>query len=78
MRDYAPWHSEHASEVIAEHRHRDGAMLPILHALQEVFGYVPDAAVPMVAAALNLSRAEVHGASPSITTSGASRPAGTC
>ena len=46
MRDYAPWQSEHASEVIAEHRHRDGAMLPILHALQEVFGYVPEAAVP--------------------------------
>jgi len=61
MRDYAPWHSEHASEVIAEHRQRDGAMLPMLHALQDVFGYVPEAAVPMVAAALNLSRAEVHG-----------------
>ena len=61
MRDYAPWQSEHASEVIAEHRHRDGAMLPILHALQDVFGYVPEAAVPMVAEALNLSRAEVHG-----------------
>jgi formate dehydrogenase subunit gamma len=61
MRDYAPWQSEHASEVIAEHRHRDGAMLPMLHALQDVFGYVPEAAVPMVAAALNVSRAEVHG-----------------
>ncbi|MGD5575256.1 NAD(P)H-dependent oxidoreductase subunit E, partial [Xanthomonas citri pv. citri] len=33
----------------------------ILHALQEAFGYVPEAAVPMVAQALNLSRAEVHG-----------------
>lgn len=36
-------------------------MLPILHALQEAFGCVPEAAVPMVAEALNLSRAEVHG-----------------
>lgn len=36
-------------------------MLPILHALQEAFGFVPEAAVRMVAEALNLSRAEVHG-----------------
>jgi len=36
-------------------------MLPILHALQETFGHVPEAAVRMVAEALNLTRAEVHG-----------------
>ena len=36
-------------------------MLPILHALQEAFGYVPEAATGMVAESLNLSRAEVHG-----------------
>jgi formate dehydrogenase subunit gamma len=36
-------------------------MLPILHALQEKFGCVPEAAIPLVAHALNLSRAEVHG-----------------
>ncbi len=39
----------------------EGATLPILHALQHVFGCVPTDAVPMVARALNLSRAEVHG-----------------
>jgi len=33
----------------------------ILHALQEAFGFVPEPAIPMVAQALNLSRAEVHG-----------------
>jgi len=38
-----------------------GALLPILHAIQDELGYVPDAAVPIVAEALNLSRAEVHG-----------------
>ena len=38
-----------------------GALLPILHALQDRFGYVPKEAVPMIAKALNLSRAEVHG-----------------
>jgi formate dehydrogenase subunit gamma len=58
MRD---WNAELASAVIAEHKHLDGALLPILHALQERFGYVGDEAVPMVAEALNLSRAEVHG-----------------
>src|SRR5215468_6827334 len=47
--------------LIAEHRDQPGALLPILHAVQEEFGYVDDAAVPVIAAALNLSRAEVHG-----------------
>lgn len=39
----------------------DGAMLPILHALQDEFGYIDQACLPMIAEALNLSRAEVHG-----------------
>jgi formate dehydrogenase subunit gamma len=38
-----------------------GALLPILHSIQDRLGYVPDAAVPIVAEVLNLSRAEVHG-----------------
>jgi formate dehydrogenase subunit gamma len=38
-----------------------GALLPILHAIQDSLGYVPEAAVPIVADVLNLSRAEVHG-----------------
>lgn len=40
---------------------RPGALLPILHAIQDKLGYVPDSAVPIVANVLNLSRAEVHG-----------------
>lgn len=39
----------------------EGAALPILHALQEEFGYVPKQSEAMIADALNLSRAEVHG-----------------
>src|SRR5262245_44437811 len=58
---YEQWNAERAAEVISEHATRDGATLPILHALQEAFGHVPEPAVPMVAEALNLSRAEVHG-----------------
>jgi formate dehydrogenase subunit gamma len=38
-----------------------GAALPILHALQDCFGYIDDAAIPEIAEALNLSRAEVLG-----------------
>jgi formate dehydrogenase subunit gamma len=47
--------------AIAEHRERAGALMPIMHAVQDRLGYVPDAAVPRIAQALNLSRAEVHG-----------------
>jgi len=47
--------------LIAAHRDQPGALLPILHAVQEAFGYIDDAAVPIIAKALNLSRAEVHG-----------------
>lgn len=38
-----------------------GALLPVLHAVQEALGYVPPDAVPLIAHGLNLSRAEVHG-----------------
>lgn len=47
--------------AIAQHRDRPGALLPVLHAVQDAVGYVPKEAVPLIAQALNLSRAEVHG-----------------
>ncbi|KQO79189.1 MULTISPECIES: formate dehydrogenase subunit gamma [unclassified Methylobacterium] len=56
-----PWNEPRAARIIAEHIHLEGATLPILHALQETFGYVDEGAVPLIADALNLSRAEVHG-----------------
>jgi formate dehydrogenase subunit gamma len=49
------------SAVIGPLKDKPGALLPILHALQDRFGHVPENAVPLVAKALNLSRAEVHG-----------------
>lgn len=55
------WDPERAARQIEELQHLPGAVLPILHALQEEFGYIDQAAVPLIAAALNLSRAEVHG-----------------
>lgn len=39
----------------------EGPLLPILHAVQDAFGHVPEAALPVIAERLNLSRAEVHG-----------------
>lgn len=42
-------------------RELPGALLPILHGVQDALGYVPPNAVPVIAEALNLSRAEVHG-----------------
>ena len=57
----APWDVAAAARIIEKHRDRQGAALPILRALQECFGYVDKAAVPMIAEALNLSKAEVHG-----------------
>ena len=56
-----PWNEEEAAEIIAAHRDLAGAMLPMLHALQEAFGYLDAAAIPMVGSALNVSKAEVHG-----------------
>jgi formate dehydrogenase subunit gamma len=47
--------------AIAQNRDLLGALLPILHAIQDQLGYVPPAAIDEIAAALNLSRAEVHG-----------------
>lgn len=40
---------------------KPGALLPMLHAIQDAMGFVPAEAVPVLADALNLSRAEVHG-----------------
>lgn len=53
--------SELLREVLARHAGEPGALLPILHGLQDALGHVPRPLVPRIAQALNLSRAEVHG-----------------
>jgi formate dehydrogenase subunit gamma len=55
------WDPDRAAALIGALKDEPGATLPILHALQHEFGYIDREAVPMVAQALNLSRAEVHG-----------------
>jgi formate dehydrogenase subunit gamma len=49
------------SEILARHAMREGALLPILRDVQQALGCVPAEAVPVIAEALNLTRAEVHG-----------------
>lgn len=48
-------------DIAASLRAQRGALLPILHAVQGVLGYVPAEAIPVLADELNLSRADVHG-----------------
>ncbi|MFI4976559.1 MAG: formate dehydrogenase subunit gamma [Caulobacterales bacterium] len=58
---FAQWDPSVAEAIIEARTSLDGPLLPILHALRDAFGCVPTEAVPLVAKALNLSRAEVHG-----------------
>jgi formate dehydrogenase subunit gamma len=54
---------EHSAvvEACSELKALAGALMPILHAVQDALGYVPKDAVALIASELNLSRAEVHG-----------------
>ena len=61
MVSVTPWDPEQARDIIDRLKTLPGATLPILHALQERFGYVDRAAVAPIAKALNLSQAEIHG-----------------
>lgn len=61
MSHFEPWSAERAAAIIAEFDGMKGSTLPILHEVQHTFGFVPQAVIPMIANALNLSRAEVYG-----------------
>ena len=55
------WDREAVRAIIAGSKDMPGALLPILHGIQDAVGYVPPDSVPLIAEGLNLSRAEVHG-----------------
>jgi formate dehydrogenase subunit gamma len=61
MPRFGDWNQVRASEIIAAHASLEGPVLPILHALLDEFGHIPDEAIALVASGLNLSRAEIHG-----------------
>lgn len=58
---FTPWSKEAASAVLDTTRLEPGPVLISLQALQDEFGYVHAEAVPLVAEACNVSRADVHG-----------------
>jgi formate dehydrogenase subunit gamma len=53
--------TEQIASILAAQQSRPGALLPILHDIQDAFGFIPPDSVAQIASALNLSRAEVHG-----------------
>jgi formate dehydrogenase subunit gamma len=61
MNGKSAWNAALARELIETRRAEKGAMLPILHDLQDRFGYIDNAAVPLIAEALNVSKAETLG-----------------
>ncbi|GAA2359997.1 formate dehydrogenase subunit gamma [Saccharopolyspora halophila] len=68
--------AERVRGVVQAHRGERGALLPILHQLQEEFGWIDPQVVPVLAEELNISRADVHGVV-SFYTDFRSEPAGT-
>lgn len=54
-------HAAVIGRAIELFKEQPGSLLPILHGIQDELGYVPPGAIPALAKALNLSRAEVHG-----------------
>ncbi len=52
---------ERVEDILTRHTGMEGALLPILHAVQAEFGHVPQEALPIIAKGLNISRAEAHG-----------------
>jgi formate dehydrogenase subunit gamma len=61
MEQLSSEHRDSVRRIVGDLKGRPGPLIEVLHAIQAELGYVPPAAVPLVASELNLSRAEVHG-----------------
>jgi len=53
--------NEIVENIVESHHGKVGALLPVLHSVQDTLGFVPREAVPLIAGAMSLSRAEIHG-----------------
>jgi formate dehydrogenase subunit gamma len=53
--------TDRIAEILDAHQGLEGPLLPILHAIQAAFGFMSEAAVPQIAKALQMTKAEVHG-----------------
>jgi formate dehydrogenase subunit gamma len=58
---FQPWNAERARAVISARTSEEGGLLPALQDLQAEFGFIPDAAIALVADIFNISRADVVG-----------------
>jgi len=61
MKAMLPAESDTVRRIVEDMKGRPGPLIEVLHSVQAALGYVPPDAVPILADALNLSRAEVHG-----------------
>jgi formate dehydrogenase subunit gamma len=61
MKAMLPSESDTVRRIVSDMKDRPGPLIEVLHSVQAALGYVPPEAVPILAEALNLSRAEVHG-----------------
>ena len=61
MQTLSPSQREAVRRIVAQMKSRPGPLIEILHGIQASLGFIPGAAVPLIAEELNLSRAEVHG-----------------
>jgi formate dehydrogenase subunit gamma len=56
-----PWDKAAVTQIVEALKDQSGALMPILRRIQDDLGWVPAESIPLIATALNLSRAEVHG-----------------
>jgi formate dehydrogenase subunit gamma len=61
MVNYPNWDAAAINCIVTEQLDQDGALLPVLHSIQEQFGHIPSECVGQIAEGLNVSAAEVHG-----------------
>jgi len=54
-------HREQVEAIVGDLSDQPGALLVILHRIQDAIGYLPEESIPLIASGMNLSRADVHG-----------------
>ncbi|GAA4409152.1 hypothetical protein GCM10011450_23380 [Advenella faeciporci] len=54
-------HGQLLNQILEEHQHKEGNLLPILHAVQDHIGYIPENLIAPIAQAINRSSAEIFG-----------------
>ena len=54
-------HNEKVKEIVARYKDAEGPLIPILHEVQESFGYIPKSAQELIAGELNIPLSEIYG-----------------